>query len=490
MRERARTVSVAPMTTLRALAAALLAAALLPAAAHANATVAKTTPEIVYQGTDAVDDISVLLNNPPAIIFQAAGSTLIDAGANCSGVVGQEHTRVACQPGSATINLAGGDDRVLGGSDSHGMTFNGGAGSDTLNVGSTAINRVNGGDGNDSIMAYGINRDEVDGGDGDDLIRGVRGPDDVKGGAGTDRLEVLASAPVTISLDDVANDGEGAGSANVHADVEQLAGGAEADTFTGSAAANGLSGGQGADTLDGGGGADTILGGEGDDTISARDGVADTIDCGVGDDTVTVDALDAVTGCETVIRPDDDLDGSPAPIDCDDHDPAVHPGAGDTPGDGIDQDCSGADAPAPPAPAGGARTQGGGAKVAGGAATAPAMKRIEAPVRNRWLVKRGGTRVTAFAVRRAPAGARVTVTCAGRGCPFATRSRQVPANGRAGFTALLKGHRLKPGVVIEIRITAAGAIGKVVRYKVRRGKLPRAQTRCLAPGTSTGARRC
>ena len=127
------------MTPLRAIAAALFASALLPAAAQANATVTKTTPEIVYQGTDGVDDISVMLNNPPAIIFQAGGATVMDASGSCSGVAGQEHTRVGCEPGGATINLAGGDDKVLGGSNSHGMAFNGGPGDDTLNPSSTAI---------------------------------------------------------------------------------------------------------------------------------------------------------------------------------------------------------------------------------------------------------------------------------------------------------------------------------------------------------------
>ncbi|MCC7539059.1 MAG: hypothetical protein IT379_22730 [Deltaproteobacteria bacterium] len=50
---------------------------------------------------------------------------------------------------------------------------------------------------------------------------------------------------------------------------------------------------------------------------------------------------------------DADRDGSPADRDCDDTNPALHPGASDTCGDGIDQDCSGADAPCdtpPPAP--------------------------------------------------------------------------------------------------------------------------------------------
>lgn len=44
---------------------------------------------------------------------------------------------------------------------------------------------------------------------------------------------------------------------------------------------------------------------------------------------------------------DRDGDGTPGARDCDDMDPAVHPGATDNPGDGLDQDCSGADAGLP-----------------------------------------------------------------------------------------------------------------------------------------------
>ena len=98
------------------------------------------------------------------------------------------------------------------------------------------------------------------------------------------------------------------------------------------------------------------------------------------------------------------------------------------------------------------------------------------------------TTVVRLVVKRVPAGARVRVRCGGAGCPFRRTTVTRRRDGRAVLTGRLRGARLAPGTVLEIRITAPLAIGRVVRFTIRRGAVPSFTVRCLAPGSKRAVR--
>jgi hypothetical protein len=101
-----------------------------------------------------------------------------------------------------------------------------------------------------------------------------------------------------------------------------------------------------------------------------------------------------------------------------------------------------------------------------------------------------GTRIRELVVR-APAGARIRVRCRGRGCPFRSFARKAASARAADVNAhsarivrihRLRGHLLRPGTLIEIRVTKRGKIGKLTRFRIRKGKPPKRTDRCLPPG--------
>jgi Ca2+-binding RTX toxin-like protein len=252
-------------------------------------------------------------------------------------------------------------------------TFNGGGGNDKLQDFSPAPRTLDGGEGND-VMFGSDGNDTLRGGNGNDEVDGEGGSDNVSGGAGDDKLfgdhfkapgaDVIDGGPgfdrviddypagegaVTVTLDNVANDGRAGENDNLIG-VESIEGpqgtyvGSDAaETFVVGAAgqASSVSGGGGNDTIttqngpdavDGGPGDDrivsgfdndTVTGGPGrdsifsdstgsfcgifsctvpfgNDTINARDGEADQIDCGIGADRAVVDTIDTHANCETV----------------------------------------------------------------------------------------------------------------------------------------------------------------------------------------------
>ena len=424
-------------------------------------------------------------------------------------------TTSKCRMVNRDVRVRGGDqnDRVNVLSANH-VFFEGGGGDDLVLTNGTRVT-ASGQAGNDQLSG-GSGLDSLDGGAGNDLLTPAGVGDNVNGGPDFDTVQMPAAGGV-MSLDDLPNDGRPGDNQNVHSDVERVFGGGGADQIDGNGGANTLDGGDGSDTINGLGGADTLIGGIGDDTIQARDGSADTVSCGTGNDQAFVDPRDQVeANCETVLYADGDGDGVDVRSDCNDANPAIRPGANDVPGNGVDEDCSGADAPVPADPGtntnptttiltgaidadhdgtsppldcddANAARRPGAVDVPGDgidqdcSGTDAPLPALQARVLHRWDLAVAWSRVTQLTVREAPAGAKVTVRCKGRGCPFTTKSVSV-RRGQAALAGLFKGRRLSKGAVVDVAITAPQTIGKVVRFTVRgQRKLPRQQQLCQPP---------
>ena len=122
----------------------------------------------------------------------------------------------------------------------------------------------------------------------------------------------------------------------------------------------------------------------------------------------------------------------------------------------------------------------------------PRTRRLDPPVQNRWAYTRTHTWILRLRVRRVPGDAKVQVRCKApkrlgrKACPFKRKSAKPKRHGATVDVRKLFGERtkLRVGVRIQIRITAPGAIGKVVTYKLRPKKIPKSTGRCLAPGAS------
>lgn len=159
---------------------------------------------------------------------------------------------------------------------------------------------LEGDEGNDTISG-GLKRDTIDGGEGDDVLQGngdrdlllgEDGNDTLSGGGRNDTLvgdsgaDFFVGGPgaldlvtyqsetsaVSVTIDDIANDGEAGENDNIAATCEAFWGGDGADFIRGSGKNNNILGGAGNDTLLGGGGNDTIQGNGGSDSIEGHGG--------------------------------------------------------------------------------------------------------------------------------------------------------------------------------------------------------------------------
>jgi Ca2+-binding RTX toxin-like protein len=199
------------------------------------------------------------------------------------------------QPVTVTEDGAPNDDQTLNGT------------SEGDNV--TAAERVLGGSAGDRITG-GPEGNVLEGRRGNDVLAGGLGDDTLAGGPGDDTASYAErSARVTVTLDDLPNDGAQGEHDDVAASTENVVGGSAGDSLTGGSGANVLVGGGGPDAVSalggddwlmGGAAADALAAGSGDDLIDARDGGADILGCGTGVDAVLGDLPDVVPpDCES-----------------------------------------------------------------------------------------------------------------------------------------------------------------------------------------------
>jgi Ca2+-binding RTX toxin-like protein len=165
--------------------------------------------------------------------------------------------------GNDTLNGAGGDDTA---------DYKNATGSVTVTltdaVGGHTGGSSSGADGVDTLIDIEFARggdfaDTLTGNSGNNFFWGGLGADTIKGGAGSDWAGYdFASGAVTATLTDAVGghtggSSSGADGVDTLTDIENLSGGAFADTLTGNAERNWLRGNAGNDTLNGGGGDDT-----------------------------------------------------------------------------------------------------------------------------------------------------------------------------------------------------------------------------------------
>ena len=100
----------------------------------------------------------------------------------------------------------------------------------------------------------------------------------------------------------------------------------------------------------------------------------------------------------------------------------------------------------------------------------------------------GSTKVATLLGRDLATGGRAELRCKGPGCRgLAKRAGKRGKGGAVNLRKLIR-RRLRAGAVLEVRITAPDATGRVIRFKMRRGQRQKRTTLCLAPrGEAAGA---
>ena len=132
----------------------------------------------------------------------------------------------------------------------------------------------------------------------------------------------------------------------------------------------------------------------------------------------------------------------------------------------------------------------------------PKKKRITSRVRATWGVAGKRIFLLRMQIGNVPKGAKAQLRCAdrkkGKPCPF---KRVSSKKRKKGTITLFKEVKAKnvigkqkrtfhAGQTLQVRITKKAFIGKVVRYKLQKGKIPSGKNLCLPPGKKKPRQRC
>jgi hypothetical protein len=119
-------------------------------------------------------------------------------------------------------------------------------------------------------------------------------------------------------------------------------------------------------------------------------------------------------------------------------------------------------------------------------------KAMPATVSARWSVSGTELLLRSLHVAKLPAGAIVRFDCAGRRCPFEGRTVRSPRGGSVDLLDAVG--RAAPGIqagqILTVRVIAHAYDGKLVRWRVRRGRPPKPVVRCVPLGDTRPRPRC
>jgi Ca2+-binding RTX toxin-like protein len=186
---------------------------------------------------------------------------------------------VSVVAGKLTVSGAAGGDVVDILKSASGLTVTVGGVPQNISAAVSSI-LMSGNGGDDKLtIADNVNiKATLQGGAGNDTLKGGSAGDLFQGGDGTDTVDYSSrSAPVTVGIGTLADDGAAGEKDNVNTDIEIVIGGSGADAIKGSSSNNTLIGNAGNDTLDGQAGNDVLDGGTGADLLKGGDG-SDTAD--------------------------------------------------------------------------------------------------------------------------------------------------------------------------------------------------------------------